>query len=74
MGSYVFDPNAKDQYVLVHFSGMTKSFWNGTKFVEDLEQAAKFPDCKEAGKVLWDDLDDKFCKARIIPMPMKALK
>jgi hypothetical protein len=73
MGTYVFDPNARNKYVLVQMSAGTKTFWNGSDFVEDLEQAIKFPDYGEAGRVLWHEIDEKHVKARIVPMPLSAL-
>ncbi len=73
MGSYVFDPNARDDYVLVQMSGGIKTFWNGSDFVKDLEQATRFKSYGEAGIVLWNEIDEKFVKARIVPMTLSAL-
>lgn len=74
MSSYIFDPKARSSYVLVQWSAPHKTFWNGSDFVADLTQAIKFPDYGEAGRVLWHEIDEKFVKGRIVPMPLEALE
>lgn len=74
MGSYVFDPTAKDNYVLVQWSGSGKTFWNGSDFVEDLKQALQFQNYGEAAQTLWNKIDEKYVKSRIVPMPLSALR
>ena len=74
MGSYVFDPTAKDSYVLVQWSGSSKTFWNGSDFVDDLKQALQFTNYGEAAQTLWNKIDEKHVKARIVPMPLSALR
>lgn len=65
--------NQMDPYVLVQLSGTVK-FWSGSDFVEDLQQAIKFPNYGEAGMVLWHEIAEKFVKTRIVPIPLSALE
>lgn len=75
MGTYIFDPNPKsvDPYVLVQMSSGVKTFWNDAEFITDIEQATRYQNYSEAAQVLYK-LDEKFVKARIVPMPLSALK
>ena len=73
MGSYVFDPNTRSHYVLVQMSSETKTYWSGTDFVEDLKQAEKYSTYAEAATVLWHEIDEKYVKGRIVPIPLSAL-
>lgn len=61
-------------YVLVQMSGSTKTFWSGSEFVEDLQQAERYQNYGEACQVLWNKVDDKFVRTRIVPMPLSALE
>jgi hypothetical protein len=74
MGSYFFDSKTRDYYVLVQMSSETKTYWNGSDFVEDLEKAERYQNYGEAAEVLWNKIDDKYVKGRIVPIPLSALE